>query len=290
MGWLKIIKSNFYVINKLTFLGRQPRYHRGIYRFNQCCQHLFDMIIHKTLKQLGITGRQTDLYLTLLKLGPSSIRDIASSAGINRGTVYEELKRLRTMSLVTYFPQGKRKFFCAEPPDVLVRRARQIQQQTNEAADRLEQEILPNLQEIMPDTTQTSVFHYEGDEGVEYVLRDILNTVGNSTEKHYRVYSSRRIRKYLYRPFPGYTRARVKAGIHVNVLAIGEGGEDQPLSDRKWIKDTKQDQAASYVAIYGTKCAMISLLGGDYQTVVIMDSEGISSAMKISFDALWTRL
>lgn len=248
------------------------------------------MIIHETLKQLGITERQTDLYLTLLKLGPSSIRDIASSAGINRGTVYEELKRLRTMSLVTYFPQGKRKFFCAEPPDVLVRRARQIQQQTNEAADRLEQEILPNLQEIMPDTTQTSVFHYEGDEGVEYVLRDILNTVGNSTEKHYRVYSSRRIRKYLYRPFPGYTRARVKAGIHVNVLAIGEGGEDQPLSDRKWIKDTKQNQAASYVAIYGTKCAMISLLGGDYQTVVIMDSEGISSAMKISFDALWTRL
>ena len=248
------------------------------------------MIIHETLKQLGISERQTDLYLTLLKLGPSSIRDIAFSAGINRGTVYEELKRLRTMSLVTYFPQGKRKFFCAEPPDVLVRRARQIQQQTNEAADRLEQEILPNLQEIMPDNTQTSVFHYEGDEGVEYVLRDILNTVGKSTEKHYRVYSSRRIRKYLYRPFPGYTRARVKAGIYVNVLAIGEGGEDQPLSERKWIKDTKQDQAASYVAIYGTKCAMISLLGGDYQTVVIMDSEGISSAMKISFDALWTRL
>jgi len=138
------------------------------------------MIIHETLKELGISARQTDLYLTLLKLGPSSIRDIASSAGINRGTVYEELKRLRSMSLVTYFPQGKRKFFCAEPPDVLVKRARLIQQQTNEAADRLELEILPNLQAIMPDTTQTSVFQYEGDDGVEYVLRDILDTVGQS--------------------------------------------------------------------------------------------------------------
>ena len=88
------------------------------------------------------------------------------------------------MSLVTYFPQGKRKFFCAEPPDVLVKRARLIQQQTNEAADRLELEILPNLQAIMPDTTQTSVFQYEGDDGVEYVLRDILDTVGKSTKKH----------------------------------------------------------------------------------------------------------
>lgn len=248
------------------------------------------MIIHETLAELGISDRQTDIYLTLLKLGPSSIRDIATSAGLNRGTAYEELKRLRVMSLVTYFPQGKRRFFCAEPPEVLVRRARQIQQQTANAADRLEKEILPDLLQIVPETTKTSVFHYEGDEGVEYFLRDILETVGKSTDKQYRVYSSRHIRKYLYRPFPGFTRARVKAGIHVNVIAIGEGGEDAPLSNRKWIEDKARDQAASYIAIYGCKCAMISLLGGDYQTVVILNSEGISSAMKISFDTLWERL
>ena len=107
------------------------------------------MIIHETLAELGISDRQTDIYLTLLKLGPSSIRDIATSAGLNRGTAYEELKRLRKMSLVTYFPQGKRRFFCAEPPEVLVRRARQIQQQTTNAADRLEKEILPDLLQIV---------------------------------------------------------------------------------------------------------------------------------------------
>lgn len=248
------------------------------------------MFIHETLAELGISNRQTDIYLALLKLGPSSIRDIASSSGINRGTVYEELKRLRAMSLVSYFPQGKRRFFCAEPPEVLVRKARQVQQQTASAANRLESEILPNLKEIMPDTSETSVFHYEGDEGVEYLLRDILATMKASGETYYRVYSSRRIRKYLYRPFPGFTTARVKAGIHVNVIAIGEGGEDAPLSERKWIEDAGEEKSASYVAIYGSKCAMISLLGGDYQTVVILDSEGISSAMKITFDTLWEKL
>lgn len=248
------------------------------------------MHIHETLADLGISRRQTDIYLALLKLGPSSIRDIAAAATINRGTVYEELKRLKSMSLVSYFPQGKRRFFCAEPPEVLVRKARQYQQQTVDAADRLESEILPSLKQIMPDTTQTRVFHYEGDEGVEYFLRDILETMKTSGETFYRVYSSRRIRKYLYRPFPGFTNARVKAGIHVNVIAIGEGGEDAPLSQRKWIKDAGEDRSASYVAVYGSKCAMISLLGGDYQTVVILDSEGISSAMKITFDTLWDKL
>lgn len=248
------------------------------------------MEIHQTLAQLGISARQTDLYLTLLKLGPSSIRDIASASGVNRGTAYEELKRLRTMSLVTYFPQGKRRFFCAEPPEILVRRARQVQQDTALAADKLENELLPDLQQIMPVPTQTSVFHYEGDDGVEYLLRDILDSVGKSDQKLYRVYSSRQIRKHLYRPFPGFTKARVKAGIGVNVIAIGEGGEDAPLAERKWIADSDVDRGASYLAIYGSKCAMISLLGPDYPTVVILDSESISSAMQISFDTLWDRL
>jgi sugar-specific transcriptional regulator TrmB len=248
------------------------------------------MIIHETLSQLGITDRQTDLYLTLLKLGPSSIRDIAAASGVNRGTTYEELKKLREMSLVTYFPQGKRRFFCAEPPEVLLRTARQRQAETTAAVDRLEMDILPDLKQLMPDDSQTTVFHYEGDEGVEYVLRDILETVKQLDDKQYRVYSSRHIRKYLYRPFPGFTRARVIENIHVNVIAIGEGGEDAPLADRKWIDSTETDQAASYVAIYGSKCAMISLVGGDYPTVVILDSKGIASAMKISFDTLWQLL
>ncbi|MFT7220535.1 MAG: sugar-specific transcriptional regulator TrmB [Candidatus Azotimanducaceae bacterium] len=248
------------------------------------------MEIHQTLLELGISNRQTDLYLTLLKLGPSSIRDIAAASGVNRGTTYEELKRLRTMSLVTYFPQGKRRFFCAEPPEVLLRRARQVQQETALAADRLEHDLLPDLKQIMPDTTQTSVFHYEGDDGVEYLLRDILDTVQKSEQKLYRVYSSRQIRKHLYRPFPGFTRARVNAGIKVNVIAIGEGGEDAPLAERKWIADGDVDRGASYLAIYGSKCAMISLLGADYPTVVILDSESISSALQITFDTLWARL
>ena len=246
------------------------------------------MIIHETLAELGISNRQTDLYLTLLKLGPSSIRDIAASAGLNRGTAYEELKTLRTMRLVTYFPQGKRKFFCAEPPDVLLRRAEEKKDATLDAVNKLEQDILPDLQQMMPAEASTRVFHYEGDEGVEYFLRDILSTMASQGETTYRVYSARQIRKYLYRPFPGFTKARVEAGIHVNVIAIGEGGEEAPLADRKWIDSV--DSHASYLAIYGTKCAMVSMTTADYPTVVILDSPGISSALRISFDTLWQRL
>ena len=101
------------------------------------------MIIHDTLVELRISNRQTDFYLTMLKLGPSSIHDIAAAAASNKGTAYEELKKLRTMGLTTYFPQGKRKFFCAEPPEILLRRAADKKTATMAAAEKLERDTVP---------------------------------------------------------------------------------------------------------------------------------------------------
>jgi len=252
------------------------------------------VIIHETLAHLGLSSRETDVYLSLLKLGPVSIREIAESAGINRGTTYEILKLLREKMLVTYFPKGKRKFFCAEPPEVLLKLAEERQQIINQSLITLKTDILPNLNAIRPDELTTNVHHYEGDEGIEYVLKDILRTVEQQRNQHadklYRVYSSRLIRKYLYRPFPNFTRQRVERSIYVKVIAIGEGGEEAPLAARKWIPVEQSDPAASYVAIYPPKCAMISLIKGDYPTAVIIDSDAVATALKISFDSLWERL
>ncbi len=248
------------------------------------------MTIHDTLARLGLTARESDIYLALLKLGPASIRDIAAAAGVNRGTTYEILKGLRGKSLVGYFPRGKRRYFCAEPPESLLRLAEERREQIAHAISSLENEVVPDLKLLKPEFATTNVHHYEGDEGIEFVLRDILRTVSEQEDRLYRVYSSRLIRKYLYRPLPNFTRMRVQRKIHVNVIAIGEGGEQAPLARRKWIPAGEQDTAASYVAIYPPKCAFISLVRADYPAAVILNSDAIALAQKISFDTLWERL
>ena len=129
--------------------------------------------------------------------------------------------------------------------------------------------------------------YYEGDEGIEKVLKDILNTAEKSPNKNYNVYSSQAIRKYLYRPFPNYTLQSVKRGIRVKAIAIGPGGEEAPLSQRKWIGNKNDGTQASYVAIYPPKCAMISLQEGNYPTAVVIESEAISRSMNLSFETLW---
>ena len=248
------------------------------------------MIIHDTLQALGVSPRETDIYLALLRLGPSSIRDIAAAAEINRGTTYEVLKALKSKHLVSLFPRGKRHVFCAEPPERLIALAEQRQQELHTASSNLRNDIVPDLSAITADQNTTAVRHYEGDDGIEYVLRDILRTVAQQVDKTYRVYSSKQIRKYLYRPYPNFTRQRVEKNIFVRAIAIGEGGEDAPLSDRKWIPTENINPAASYVAIYGPRCAMISLSRGDYPTAVIIESQGIAEVLRLSFDALWQLL
>lgn len=245
------------------------------------------MIIHDTLNTLGLEERETDIYLALLRLGPVSIRDIASAVNINRGTVYEVLKDLRERSLVSQFPKGKRKYFCAENPEVLLEMAADKEKEIQHARQLLTSEIIPDLATMRSVDSTTQVRHYEGDEGIEFVLRDILRTVDQRPDKLYRVYSSRLIRKYLYRPFPNFTRQRVQKNIYVNVIAIGEGGEEAPFAQRKWIDTGTEDVAASYVAIYPPKCAMIYMSKQDYPSVVILESSAIALALKLSFDTLW---
>ncbi|MBL4679400.1 MAG: hypothetical protein JKY88_01605 [Pseudomonadales bacterium] len=248
------------------------------------------MIIHETLAQLGLSNKETDVYLALLKLGPCSIRDIATEASINRGSTYEILKSLKTRSLVSYYPVGKRRFFCAEPPEYLISILEEKQSNLQIASQALRNEIVPDLKLLSPGSDSTTVRQYEGDDGIEFVLKDILRTVSKQGDKHYRVYSSKLIRKYLYRPLPNFTRLRVQKNIHVNVIAIGDGGDAAPLSDRKWIPNQNINLGASYVAIYPPKCAMISLTRGDYPTAVVIDSISIAHVMALSFDTLWERL
>lgn len=244
----------------------------------------------EVLQQLDVEPRESRIYLALLSSGPASIRDIADKANINRGTTYELLKRMQQQGIVSYFPKGKRKFFSAEPPERLLQLAEHKQSKLNEAVQKLQSEIVPSLNSLQPATGRANVHYYEGDDGLELVLKDILATVGRNPEKSYSVISTKLIRNFLYRPFPNYTRQRVRAGIKVRVIAIGEGGEGAELSERKWIDATHLNQAAAYIAIYPPKLAMISLSEGNLPTATVIESGPIVATQQLLFDTLWGQL
>ncbi len=239
------------------------------------------------LQQLGLSEREIAIYKALIELGPSSIRDLANKSGFNRGSTYETLKILANKGIVNYLPKGKRRVFQAENPDKLLDIAEEKRHNLEQALLEIKSDIIPGLNQLKPEFSSSNVRFYEGDDGVEIVLRDILVSVGKQENKNYRVISTQALRDHIYRPFPNFTKLRIQKGISVKVLAIGEGGEEADLAERKWLKG---EGDASYIAIYPPKVAMISLASNNYPVVVVIDSAAISGTQKMMFDTLWNHL
>jgi len=243
----------------------------------------------ESLRQLDLSERQISIYQTLLRLGPASIRDVAAESGVNRGSTYETLKQLVTKGIVSYFPKGKRRVFQAEDPERLLSLGESKQQALSSAMDQLRKEVIPALKATQTEFSPGNVRFYEGDDGVELVLRDILDSTENNPDLGYAVISTKTLREHLYRPFPNFTRQRVARGINVRVIAVGEGGDDAELAERKWLP-ADESTDASYIAIYPPKVAMITLANKNYPVVVIIDSAGIASTQQLMFDTLWKLL
>lgn len=241
------------------------------------------------LHQLGLNDRQISIYQALLRLGPASIREVAAESGINRGSTYETLKQLATKGVVSYFPKGRRRVFQAEDPERLLSLGESKQQALSLAMEQLRKDVIPALKQTQSEFSPGNVRFYEGDDGVEMALRDILDSTAKSPEKGYAVISTKTLREHLYRPFPNFTKQRVSRGIKVRVLAVGEGGDEAELAERKWLPAGASTDA-SYIAIYPPKVAMITLTNNIHPVVVIIDSQAIASTQQILFDTLWELL
>jgi len=71
------------------------------------------------LTKLGLGKNEEKVYLALLKLKTASIKDIVTSSGTYRRTVYDALDGLIDKGLVSYLQMNKKRYFKAKSPDKL---------------------------------------------------------------------------------------------------------------------------------------------------------------------------
>jgi sugar-specific transcriptional regulator TrmB len=244
----------------------------------------------RLLLQLGLTDVEAATYLALLELETVSIRKVAEKTGINRGTTYEALKSLINWGLVSVRQTGQREYYSAESPskihDIIKDQRKELFQASVEA-----QAVVPRLlaQGARPQG-RPLVRYYEDDEGVVTILKDVLQTCGKMDDPHYYAYSSRPLRQYLYRKFPQFTDRRIREGINVKVIAIGEGGEQAAESERKWLPEPASGEISSYSIIYGNKVASISISSDFTPYGVVIEDAGTAAMQRLLFDQLWQAL
>jgi sugar-specific transcriptional regulator TrmB len=249
-------------------------------------------MIVENLLQFGLNDKEISVYLSLISLGPSPVRLIAKQANVNRGTTYDILKGLVELGLVSYYrhygKEDKRQYFVAEPPQKLL----DAIENKKRGLDTLKVHIgksLPELESMYEKSgTKPVVKYYDGNSGIKTILQDVLSTVAKAKEHSYYVYSSADIRDYLYKAYPHFTPERIKAGIRVKAIAIGEGGELAGLDERKWL--SHEESSPTYVLIYAGKLAMISIDATKQPVGVIVEDKGLYRTQEMVFQKIWSTL
>ncbi|MFA5945563.1 MAG: helix-turn-helix domain-containing protein [Patescibacteria group bacterium] len=241
------------------------------------------------LEKLGLTPKEIRVYVTLLKEGPSSVRQLAALTGINRGTVYDALKNLQAMALARFYNKETKQYFVAEPPQKLEDLAKEKMDELTRAGERLTH-VIAELESVYDGGGREPVARmYEGPEGIKVILQDVLTSVEAAQEKEYYVYSSSAVRDAgLYTAFPDFTAQRIDAGIRVKAISLGKGGSTAGLDERKWIPAT--ESSPTYILMYAGKVANIFLDKSGELVGLIIDNRGIYETQKLLFSSLWERL
>jgi len=71
----------------------------------------------ETFKEIGLTNNETEVYLTLLKTGSSSVNTIAEKSGLHRQAVYDALDRLLEKGFVSFAVRQNKKYFQGIDPE-----------------------------------------------------------------------------------------------------------------------------------------------------------------------------
>ncbi|TSC65846.1 MAG: transcriptional regulator TrmB [Candidatus Berkelbacteria bacterium Gr01-1014_85] len=170
------------------------------------------------LSKLGLSDRESAVYLALLELGAVSVQNIAHKAKVNRTTTYVILERLLRLGIVSTVEMGKKTLYRAENPQELSKlidldrqEIKQKEQYLTGAMDRLQ--AIYNLRDDKP-----TVRFYEGREGLIAMHRYAHRIIPVNGQRY--AYIDLDVLNDSYNDIANnLTQERVKLGIEIEIIA-----------------------------------------------------------------------
>lgn len=237
------------------------------------------------LKKIGLSDKEIKVYLALLGGGPSSVRYLADSTGINRGTTYDILKQLQEFGLVSYYHLETKQKFVAEDVEKLVKLVTDKEEELLKAKHKLN-EIIPELKSLQNKEEAVPITKlYERAKGIKLILEDVLCSVEKINEKEYYIYSAKNASDDIINAYQNFTKDRIKKNIKVKAISLAKGGGVSGLDERKWMGTN--DESATFIMIYANKCAFISRDASNSPVGVIIENKMIYETQKKIFLSLW---
>ncbi len=227
--------------------------------------------MEEQLKQAGLTGNESKVYLALIDLGPALAGQISRKTGLHRRTIYDTTEMLIKKGLIGHIIQNNRKLFQASNPN---RFLEIIQEKQNL--------ISPIVQELQQKYTLTKqkeeTNFYKGKEGLKTVFEDQLNSkeilILGASPKAYEI---------LQFYFHWYDKKRKAKKIKSRIIATDKKIKRIPLAKIKYLPQKYENPVA--VNIYQDKTAII-LWAAEPIAIVIKNKE-LTKGYKNYFELMW---
>ncbi len=115
--------------------------------------------IQSSLKDLGLTIKESQVYTALLSCGNAAAYTLAEKTGLKAPTVYLTLQNLISKNLVYTLPRSKKKLFYAKDPRELINSFEEKVSRTKK--------LLPEMLALLPsDIPKIKVNYYQGKQGI----------------------------------------------------------------------------------------------------------------------------
>ena len=238
------------------------------------------MTLQNVLVNIGLSPKESKVYLAALELGPSPASDIALRSKLNRVSTYDILEKLIKRGFISTYTQKKIKVFAATEPDLLRTDIRQKYLDFKEA--------LPELRRLHGSTYVPRIRYYEGIEGVKKVYTDTLS----AKTEIFNYADSKSIREYWPTYDADYVDARVKHRIYLRGIApLDEHGRRVAAENEKKYREIRLVNAGAFafaneINIYDDKVSIVSF-GKNEVVGLIIESPEIANTQRAIFMMAW---
>lgn len=246
----------------------------------------------KILQQLGLSEKEAAVFIALLKLGTSEVREIARVSGLVRPTVYFCLERLTRQGLVEMsVKRGKKAYTAVEPAELL--KLVQTKKLEIETKEKSLLKALPRLESLARHgTVSTDVRVYEGVPSLWKLARELLH----DRRDFYFLYSGATVLQFttLAQLLKKFTKKRRQIG-GSKVYAISDRNSINERRFREGDTDFREirflSKPISFESIFclcGNKIVLVSLKGAP--KAVVIENEPMAAIMQFLFWSLWESL
>lgn len=238
------------------------------------------MELKTVLKNIGLSQKEADVYLALLRLKEANLREISDKSGVPRTTLYTTIEYLTSRGFVqTYKLKGRKLYIPSAPEKIL---------QLKKDSIELLEENLEEFRSYMGDSTpRPKIKTLEDREGIRLIFNEILH----EKKPILAITCIEDMQKIANDYFDDFITKRVKQNLPVKLITV-RSPESQEMrdTDDKFKRQTRflpseyRFNTANY--IFGDKIALLSLKQEPPVGVVIED-KGTADTHRMYFDLVW---